>query len=190
VETDDPASPRVLKFSTGAPHNFLGYALIKNANGKLTGTMDASFGSTTRYTGAYYFAQMTGTFVASAIAGEWNAVSTDPNSSRTAVVGYVRHSVATASTTNYTRHERFGGGDCSSSSTAYNANGTTQNASSYPGVGLLSRINLTVQPAYVVSLSSDLFVKAQSSSSGAGNGTVSIHRKYTVGAGQTNPNPC
>jgi hypothetical protein len=191
IAADDPANPRVLKFTSGAPQNLLGYALIKSTAGKLSGTMDASFGSTTKFTGAYYFAQMTGTFAASAITGEWNAVSTDPNSaSRTAVVGYVRHSAATASTTNYTNHEKFGGGDCSASSTAYNGQGTTQNASSFPGVGLLTRTNLSVAASYVVPLSPDLFVKAQPSSSGTGNGTVSIHRKYTVGAGQTNPNPC
>jgi len=189
IESDDPASPRVLKFTTGAPHNFLGYALIKNANGKLTGTMDASFGSTTRYTGAYYFAQMTGTFVASAITGEWNAISTDPTSaSRTSIVGFVRHSGSTSSSTSYTSHEKFGANDCNPGSTAYNGAGSTQNASSYPGVGLLTRTNLAVAGSYVVSLSPDLFVKAQPA--GSGSGTVSIHRKYTVGAGQSNPNPC
>lgn len=167
---DDPSNPRVIKITSSAPDNIVGYAVARQYNGVVYMTIDLSLVGTDgkARTGVMYAARSSGTFDPSSMAGAWSFVGHD-----------LGHGIS--SFTGRLAVRDFGSGNVQFRPT--DVNGACDTTGMLMSSGFQNGVGLAHQPgqanAQVIPLGEDLAIHV-TPTGGSEPGTFALLRRYST----------
>ena len=193
VAFDDPANPRVLKFTSSEAHQLSGYAVAsRNATtGAVTMTIDITAVSqdpgNPRITGALYATTIDPTLAVNAgsfaYAGSWSIVSTATDQT----VGAGKASFSTSATFKYASNGSAcpgtAGADPNNSGTGVILSGTTLDPN-LKGAFVFSNSTATGSTTVGVPAGPDLMILVETDNTNSGLGSLTVLRRYNLLPGQ------